>query len=302
MMTWVRMPGSCGELVQGTIDGIDLHITCPVSMYSLASASRLRGGGLKIPENLDKTALAVGKVLELIGGGYGIEIDVKSELPRGKGMASSTADIAAAVAATYSLLRKDIRPEDIANVALSIEPTDGTFFKGIVAFDHKYGRRFEPIGEAPPIEIIVLEPPEVIDTITFNRERKAIKEMDEVLVKEAFEMAVEGIKTSNIRLVGKAATISAIHNQKILPKKALGDIIDICRRKGGIGVNVAHSGTVAGMMVEKGFGRRLFERTAHYMPGSWDAYLVSMVDGGLRHDEFEPALAAGPRNDSITWD
>ncbi|HZD60683.1 MAG TPA: hypothetical protein VE439_09570, partial [Anaerolineae bacterium] len=103
------------------------------------------------------------------------------------------------------------------------------------------------------------------------------------------DMATEGVRTGNIRLIGEAATLSAVYNQNILPKIALTDIINVGRQKGGIGVNIAHSGTIIGMMVEKGFGRRFFDRIAHYVPRPWKAYCVSVVDGGVRHEEVEPA-------------
>jgi len=292
MMVQVRMPGSCGELVQGVMEGTDFHITCPIDRYSRVSASFKSGGELKVPEQLDKTATAVKKALEMIESDRGIEIDVRSELPQGKGMASSTADIAAALAATFRLLERDIGQDDIAKIAVSIEPTDGTFFNGLVSFDHINGRRLELLGEAPPIEIIVLEPPEMLDTVIFNKEKRKVDNADESMVAEAYEMAVAGIKTWDAHLVGKAATMSAILNQKLLCKKALEDVMDVCRLKGGIGVNVAHSGTVMGMLAEKGFGRRLFEKVSHYVPSSWNAYLVDLIDGGVQYDEFDPVMAA----------
>ncbi len=274
------MPGSCGELVQGIINGINFHITCPINRYSRVTASVTKDGSIKIPDGLEKARAAAKKTLELIGIPHGVEIEIKSDIPRGKGMASSTADIAAVVVAVSELFASPVSAKEITDVALSIEPTDGTFFDGIVAFDHLAGRMFEKVGDALPLEIIVLEPPEFLDTVAFNKKKRAAADAEELLTKEAFEMAVQGIRTKDLHLVGKAATLSSILNQRLLAKPVLNNVIDVCKRKGGLGVNVAHSGTVMGILAERGYGSRLFERISHYIPRHWDAYVVDMINGG----------------------
>lgn len=277
-----RMPGSCGELVQGTLDGIDFHITCPINKYSHVTLAGVKSDAVSVPEKLDKTAAAVKKALDILEAQHGIEVQIQSELPRGKGMASSTADIAAAVYAVFELFECRINPREIADIALSVEPTDGTIFDGIVAFDHIKGRILKAIGDAPPIEILVLEPPTYLDTIGFNKQKGQLKETDQLFVKEALEMAIEGFTSGNLRLIGNAATLSSILNQKLLYKPEFDDVMAICKSKGGLGVNIAHSGTVLGMLVEKGFGQRLFDKVSHYIPRSWEAYVVELVNGGVR--------------------
>jgi len=281
-MVQVMVPGSCGELVQGILDGVNFHIACPISKHSIAAASMIKTAVVNVPDGLAKTEAAVKKVLEKVSICDGIEITVTSELPKGKGMASSTADIAAASVATKILLNQEVDAQEIAKIALSIEPTDGVFFDKIVAFDHMHGLMLEEIGEAPPLEVIVLEPPESINTLDFNSRRDAVGKINKALFREAYDMAVEGIRSGDIRLVGEAATMSSILNQKVLLKPALNDIIEACKTRGAVGVNVAHSGTVIGILVELGFGNRLLERISHYIPRSWDAYVVKVINGGFK--------------------
>jgi L-threonine kinase len=332
MKVQALMPGSCGELVQGTINGVDFHITCPINRYSkvlTSLISPIKDVWVSVPEGLDKTAAAIRVALHQIGADNAVEAMVKSELVQGKGMASSTADIAAALVSTFKLFGRDITEREVADIALSIEPTDGTIFSGIVAFDHLKGKLLKRLGDAPPIDIVVLEPPGVLNTIVFNSKKKsgfcssaaegktgrenasagtsagayasagacasagisantstsAAIAASEGPIKEAFDMAVQGLKDSNLRLIGEAATISSILNQQILLKPELDAVIDICKRRGGLGVNVAHSGTVMGILVERGFGRRLLEKIEHYVPGDWKAYVVSVVGGGARLED-----------------
>lgn len=74
-----------------------------------------------------------------------------------KGMASSTAEVAASIEATALALGKEINKSDVARIALSIEPTDGCFFPGIVLFDHREGKLYESLGNPPPLDTLVLD-------------------------------------------------------------------------------------------------------------------------------------------------
>ncbi|MBI4733361.1 MAG: kinase [Rubrobacteridae bacterium] len=312
------VPGSCGELVQGIINGVNIHITCPIDRYSRASVKNLSKNHINdelitgknenknpvikktvIPGKNNNIAHNENNGTEKVRRGVSlycetselnakllqnILIDVNSELPSGKGMASSTADIGAVLAATASLFDMKADVDLISRIALRIEPTDGVLFEGIVAFDHLRGKYFEPLGAALPLEVIVLEPPGMLDTVEFNNEKKKhspkIYGSEEILV-EAYEMVKEGISVFNTEYIGKGATLSARLNQQLLPKPGLDDIIETVKRRGALGVNVAHSGTVIGILADQGFGGRIFDKIAHYIPRGWDAYLVRMTDGGI---------------------
>jgi L-threonine kinase len=89
-------PGACGELVQGVIDGRDFLITCPIARYSRVSVEVV-GSTLDVPEDCSKLREALQRTLDLLGAplDLGLRVQVTSDLLRGKGLASSTADIAA---------------------------------------------------------------------------------------------------------------------------------------------------------------------------------------------------------------
>ena len=87
-----------------------------------------------------------------------------SSLPIGKGMGSSTADLSAACYAVAVALNRRLTPEAVAEIALSIEPSDGTFSPGITLIDHVDGRIFERIGEPFPLGLLVLDFGGAVDT------------------------------------------------------------------------------------------------------------------------------------------
>lgn len=249
----VKVPGTCGELVQGTIEGVHFHVTCPINIYSQATV-KLDGACPRwhYTAGRTKSLEAVKKTLEFLGcGSVSAVLDINSPLPLAKGMASSTADVAASIEATALALEKELHKKDVARIALSLEPTDGCFFPGIVLFDHRKGEIYESLGEPPAIEILVLDFGGEVDTLAFNRvDRKALLHSLEPQFKEALDMARQGLKSGDIRLMGEAATLSAWTHQAVLFKPQLGKVITLAKEAGAAGVNVAHSGTVIGVLID----------------------------------------------------
>ena len=92
MKAIVRCPGSCGELVQGTAAGMNFLVTCPVTVYSQVSVELSTERKTDLQAG-DKTLQAVRRTLEYLGLPWqNVEVRIESDLPLGKGMASSSAD------------------------------------------------------------------------------------------------------------------------------------------------------------------------------------------------------------------
>ena len=89
----VKMRGTCGELAQGFYRGEPILITCPIEKFSTVTISDEFAG----VEGLGEKSLAMlDKVLKIFGAtNFKFGVRLTSELPRGKGMASSSADLAA---------------------------------------------------------------------------------------------------------------------------------------------------------------------------------------------------------------
>ncbi len=248
----VTVPGSCGELAQGIMAGRDTLVTCPISWYSRVTVDFLQPTACDREKN-HKSYQAVDKLLKKYGCDKSVRLSIQSDLPRGKGMASSSADIAAACVATARAVGKEVTLEEITQIALSIEPTDGVFFPGVVAFDHINGANVVCLGQPPAVQLAMFDFGGQVDTVTFNQrsDLRSLREAGQKDFLEAYELIKEGFVTGNPVLLGKGATISALANQKILPKPHLEKIIIIGNDCGALGVNVAHSGTVAGVLFDK---------------------------------------------------
>lgn len=244
----VKAPGSCGELVQGTINGQNFLVTCPVDLFSAVEVrlgdETIQNAGEKVLDAIERTFAYLGVAIDRYG------VTVQSELPLGKGMASSSADISAACQAAALAVGKVLTPDEIADIALAIEPTDAIFYPGIIAFDHVQGKIRKNMGMPPAMNIAVFDVGGEVDTVSFNQrtDLAVLNTVKEQSVSEAFELIVQGIAAGDCALIGRGATLSARANQDILFKPCLETVIDIGNRYDAAGVSVAHSGTVLGSL------------------------------------------------------
>ncbi len=131
-----QCPASCGELIQGWILGSEKLVSCPVDWYSTVEVET------GVPRK-DERPLSRAMVDQLLAHwGYPpalsqqIRITLHSTIPVAKGMASSTADIAATAVATANHLGHLLDEPTLARLCVALEPTDSTLFRQLTLFDH----------------------------------------------------------------------------------------------------------------------------------------------------------------------
>ncbi len=286
MQVTVKVPGSCGELIQGITGDINFLVTCPVDCYSVVSMKKNNTKEITInkPGKI-KLLSAIKETLSFfdLDQKSGYEVLLKSDLPIGKGMASSTADMTGAIIATGILNNKFLTEKEISKILLKIEPSDGIFYSGIVAFDHIKGSFYEKVGEAFPANFLVFDYGGEVDTIKFNSdpdlEKKNIEKKP--IIEKAYSLIKESFIDKDIKKLGKAVTLSSLENQNILFKENLEEIIKISLSKGAYGINVAHSGTLIGILNDE---KTNLENLAEYIlkeyPNLTCLGNFKMVNGG----------------------
>lgn len=131
-----QCPASCGELIQGWILGSEKLVSCPVDWYSTVAVTAA-------PPLVNERPLSRAMVERVLAHwqypahwSNEIRVDVRSSIPVAKGMASSTADIAATAVATAHHLGHSLDETTLAQLCVSIEPTDSTVFHQLTLFDH----------------------------------------------------------------------------------------------------------------------------------------------------------------------
>ncbi|MBM7557110.1 GHMP family kinase ATP-binding protein [Halanaerobacter jeridensis] len=253
----VKVPGTCGELMQGIIAGVNLQISCPIDLYSTVTMTRIDSeAGIKIKEEAEKTKLAIEKTLDYYNydlQNLGLQVDLQSELLVGKGMASSTADIVASIIATMTILGVEVDIKIVQEIAVSIEATDGCFLSGLTAFNHLQGQQLAKLGSVKtPLPLLIFDCGGTINTTQFNAQADLarLKLAKEKQAKQAYQLIVRGIKEGNNRLIGQGATLSSQANQSILYKPQLTKILQVVEaEKKVLGINIAHSGTLIGVLL-----------------------------------------------------
>lgn len=223
----VKMRGTCGELAQGFYRGEPILITCPIEKFSTVTVSDKFAG----VEGLGSKSLTMlEKVLKRFGvREFKFGVRLTSELPRGKGMASSSADLAAVAQAVALSLGKKLSPDELGKLCASIEPTDGIFYSGVVAMNPLTGRLVKKIRAQEKFQIAIFDYGGEVDTLKLNRRSDfELPALDDVI---------------DFALTEK----SALANQSILPKRELYELMNFSKTLGAVAVNVAHSGTVAGI-------------------------------------------------------
>ncbi|CAM2895226.1 GHMP kinase [Vibrio diazotrophicus] len=287
-MAEASCPASCGELIQGWISGGEKLVSCPIDWFSTVEVS----SGLA---SLSNQRPMMRKALELTlkqlnipsAESQQLKIDFQSTIPVAKGMASSTADTAATVAATYRYFQCDYTAEHLAALCAQLEPTDSTMFNALTLFDHNQGVVAAQYGSMTNLNLLVLESPIQLDTAAYHKVDHRHSLMNSSLkLDTANTDLADAIRCHNPSLLGKAATASAIESQIILPKPRFEQLLNIVEKHDLYGLNVAHSGSVVGLLFDAkkhDIEHVIFDMEHLEIRDSYPHFhQCKMVDGGVR--------------------
>lgn len=283
-------PASCGEFVQGIMDNEEYLSSYAIDMYSTAIIEEKIQNIKKGPFKSRKAIEAVFNRFNLpIKESKNISLDIQSEIPVGKGMASSTADIGATIVATLGLIKEDLTSEEISKLASTIEPTDSTYIEKNSIFNPLNGEVVKYLGTIRNSRVIILEPNKTLSTTKIRNtpNYKQIKMQNQKIIQEAFYLLEEGIGKNDLYSIGKACTLSSLANENIDKKEGLKEIIEISQNYGAYGVNIAHSGTVVGVMIDKYMNDiKLIEllKEARLDLVYNKIYTLDIIDGGIRRE------------------
>jgi L-threonine kinase len=246
----LKAPGTCGELMQGAIDEQDFLVNCPVNLFSYATV-HAGDDGLHLHDLHRYTKIR--DTIALAAHEYAFrlkhQVAIRSDIPRGKGMASSSADITAALEAVCRSCDVALTAELFARIVTEIEPSDCVHFPGIAHVNHLTGQLIESMPAPEGMNVLVVDCGGEIDTIAFDRQKaRGIYRQNQPYLKDALAMLKRGLHDGDPILVAEAATRSAQLNQQIHIKPQFEELLATTRELGALGVNCAHSGTVLGVM------------------------------------------------------
>lgn len=237
-------PGSCGELFQGVLNGEEFILSYGIDLRSWAILSE--GGQFPVVPRGQK----VQEVLNLLPFSlFGI-LWQGSQLPIGKGFSSSTTDMLVSLGLAYSSAGKNLLPEDLTAMCTKIEATDSVAFGHWTVINPLTGRVLYTTQWKPNLYVYVLEPNHTQMTSQLPRmtESPHYPQKTSALLFGDFVLACE---KEDLVAIGEIATRSSRLNNKRLPKPYLEDIIQLAEKYSFLGVNIAHSGTVVGILLKE---------------------------------------------------
>ncbi|HCM89686.1 MULTISPECIES: hypothetical protein [Vagococcus] len=249
----VSCPGSCGELIQGYVNDIPYLVSCGIRLFSYVTVQPYSSKKKLVGQKARRAIKLVEDYLNIPNEYRNmLEIDIQSELSLSKGMASSTADVAATIYGIALYYGKNLTEKEIAFLCVQIEPTDSVFFNSMTEFDLKSATVAKKSFWYPHFFVLMLEPETNIETQKYHtKENETLAKEQAGLFKGVYEEYSHAVSEKNLDKLGEAATKSACLSQKILPKVHFEEILLLKENHQSIfGVNVAHSGTVIGILLK----------------------------------------------------
>lgn len=250
-----------GELLQGVFEGADgrLHrglITLPfAAQQSTVTFWPGEQGGIRTrPANRRKAARAAALALDHLGfPDAGGDLTIESDIPVGHGYGSSTADVMAAIRAAAAAAGATLRRSTVCRLAVEAEGASDAIAYGdqAVLFAHREGRILEHFGgEYPPLLVVGFRTggARPIATLRLPRARYDGQEIEQFRVLRG--LASHAIRQQDPRLIGRVATASARISQHHLAKPRFKAVVDLAERHGACGLQVAHSGTLMGVLFD----------------------------------------------------
>ncbi|RWD82942.1 GHMP kinase [Mesorhizobium sp.] len=281
--------GHHGELLQGVfeVEGARLRrglVSLPCRHLTSKAEFRVTSeeSVSVVPRRCEKAGRAAELALQRFAqAGTGGHLTVESNIPVGRGMGSSTADVLASILAVLDYLRIQVSPDFVMQLAVNAETAcDSTLFSGpAVLFAHREGIVIESFKKSlPPIDLVSIDttPGKAVDTLEFEPAQYSPAEIESFRPLRA--LLRHAVNISDLTLLGRVATASTRINERFLPKPRLNDIEAIGVLHGALGVQAAHSGTVVGLMFDP-----TSENTAERL---------ALAVRDLRNEGFEASIVA----------
>jgi L-threonine kinase len=143
------------------------------------------------------------------------------------------------------------------------------------------------IGKAPRAQLVIIDPGGKIDTLKFNQQPNLcyLNTLKEKEVRQALELVTRGLEGNDLEMLGRGTTVSALANQHILPKSELPLVLKLAEELKAVGVVIAHSGTVMGLIFAEDIDIAEVPTYIRRKNPHWQVSLARIINGGVDRGE-----------------
>ncbi|OQW91216.1 MAG: hypothetical protein BWK78_05230 [Thiotrichaceae bacterium IS1] len=243
---------SFGEIVQGRLsNGEDFLVTIPIDMWSICELSYepIAGNSFVIAK-FSKSQEVAEQMLEVLGmtRGAKITIEFTRNIPIGKGLSSSTADMLAVVRAFQEVFGILVTETFISRLFAKIEPHDALHYPMSAVYNHRQGHLLNKLGYIPNFNIIAVDAGGELSTVEYNKHlnfsQEILGEYDQL-----YQNLLLAFTRKDDREIAHCARQSAELHVKRTRNQFLDKILKYTAQLDIIGVLATHSGTCAGLLL-----------------------------------------------------
>lgn len=245
---------SFGEILQGRLKGdVDFLVTLPIDMWSICNLTSIRRNGpLVINCEYFKSARVAEMLLDKLGikDGYELTISFSRNIPVGKGLSSSTADMLSTIRALQEVFGFLLREKTISEIFTSIEPHDGLMYKSCVVYNHRKGELIKELLYIPEYWLVAIDFGGEINTIEYNAKLNFTPEIIAQYDSLLSELEKAFAEQNDLKIAQCATGSTELHlNFHQNPKKL--QVFNERNQFGPMGVVNTHSGTCLGFLYPK---------------------------------------------------
>jgi uncharacterized protein involved in propanediol utilization len=187
----------------------------------------------------------------------GKAVRLRSNIPRGKGLSSSSADVLSVLYVVNDYLGTGFTSEELYHIAARVEPTDPCLSSDVVLFKQHAGVTQQSIP-LPPLTLLYFDaaPDREVSTLELARPYtdSAPRFFDELL-RRFLHAAAE----KDYAGIFDCITASAVYNQAIVMLPRFNEYHELAL-DAQAGLMVAHSGTIIGLLTRPGQSAALKDR------------------------------------------
>lgn len=246
---------SFGEITQGRLsNGEDFLVTLPVNLWSRCHLSwtPIQGHSvIQMPDaEHDKAHTVAEQLLTRLNRNVGVRVNLRfsRDMPVGKGLSSSTADMLAVVRAFQQVFDFTLSETEVSHLFAQVEPHDALHYDSCVAYNHRNGRLLKHLGYIPDFCIVGVDSGGRLSTLDYNRNLNFSSDQLRAYDQLYAELLVAFAQRSDAAIAGCASRSAELHCERIA-NKLLPALLNQSDELRALGVIATHSGTCAGLML-----------------------------------------------------